>query len=168
LGYDPYVDEDEITETSILNISRLDAWLATVFMLLTETETRGGGRQKEYNELFEKNYRNATVQLIMAIYRFVKYWALEELEIGQCEAGKERETVLNTDRVATTILYSNEDGVYYIAVRHEWFSEFISSHIGRVHDCYIAKVGDGFKSIEPLFSDPMSMELSPAVVSSIP
>jgi len=122
LGYDPYVDEDEVTATSILNVSRLDGWLTTVVMLLTETESRGGGRQKEYNVQFEKNYREATTQLIKGIYEFVKYWAPEELEVGQCEVGKERDTILNVRRTATVIVHSKEDGVYYIAVKHEWFS----------------------------------------------
>ena len=167
LGYDPYADEDKVTATSFLNISRLDAWIATVVMLLTDEDLRGGGRQKIYNSKFHENYRNATFQLNRNICKYVKYWAPNELEVPECVRGEEVETILNMERDATVVVLSKKESVYYIAVHHEWFKKYISAHVGTIHDCYLAKFTTPFDGIHFLHSEETASLAAPDVVPSL-
>ena len=50
-------------------------------------------------------------------------------------------------RDITTVLFSEKFNIFFISVRHDWFSKFITPQLGSVHDCYIAKIEDDFKSI---------------------
>ena len=70
LGYNPYEDEDNVTEVSFFNIPRVDAWIATTVQLLEVNEKRGGGRQKIYINSFSDNMKLATFSLINQIYHF--------------------------------------------------------------------------------------------------
>ncbi len=151
MGFDPYTDEDNVSETSIVALTRLDAWIATVVQLLVPMEKRGGGRQRDYNHFFHQNHRCAMHQLIHYIYDFVKYWEPGELAVDQDAPDNDyRGSICDMDRTATRILYYALHETYYIAVRSEWFSTYISSCLGTVHDCYIAKISNDWTSIAPL------------------
>ena len=158
IGFDPN-DEDHddsnneatsITETSILSLTRLDAWITTVVQLLVVNETRGGGRQRDYINTFHTHYVAATNQLLSRVFQFVKHWEPQELQVCEVHGENFKEAVLNMERVATIILHCPIQNKYYIAVKAEWFRCYISSCMGTVHDCYIAVVSDDWKNIDPL------------------
>ena len=62
----------------------------------------------------------------------------------------QKDAVLNMDREATVILHKDNENTYYIAVKSEWFKQYISPHCGTVHDCYIARVSENWSEIIPL------------------
>ena len=153
LGYNPIFDMEHPTETTILSIARLDAWLATVVDLLVENNKRGGGRQRDYNNLFHTHFIQSTHQLVSDIFHFVKYWVPHELELCIEAQTDLRDHIIKMDREATVLLFSPSNSVYYIAVKNDWFYKFISPNMGIVHDCYIAKVAEDWKTIDMLSKD---------------
>ena len=150
IGFDPYEDPDNVCETSIVSLTRLDAWVATVVQLLVCTEKRGGGRQRDYSHFFHRNHMGAVSQFTQIAYRFVHYWAREELEVPETGGSSSRERIINHPRTATIILHESLSNRYYIAIRSDWFSKYISSCMGIVHDCYIARISDNWTSIDPI------------------
>ncbi len=150
LGFDPLLNQENQTEMTILSITRLDSWLATVVDLLVTNEKRGGARQRDYNNLFHKHFILATYQLISDIYDFVYFWVPEELSLNEHVGDNYREHILNMEREATIVLYSSVNSTYYLALQCTWFSEFISSNLGVVHDCFIARITHDWKHIKKL------------------
>ena len=155
LGYNPHSDMDNISETSIVVLTRLDAWIATVLQLLVPSEKRGGGRQRDYNHFFHQNHICSMHQLIQSIYDFVNYWEPGELRVPNVDSNNYRAAVCNMNRTATRLLHCGLQNAFFIAVRSDWFNTYISSCIGTVHDCYIAKVSDDWSTIIPLTTTAM-------------
>ena len=153
IGFDPQLDEDNQTETTFLSIPRLDAWIATVVDLLAVQEKRGGGRQRDYNNLFQKHMVKATYQLVSRIFDYVEFWAEDEVSSDIIPEDDPKSFILTMERNATKVLFSPNDSTYYIAIQSKWFSEFISPNMGIVHDSYIAKISSDFKSITKLIDD---------------
>lgn len=153
LGYNPLAAEDRPTETTFLSITRLDAWICTVVELLVDKTQRGGGRQRDFMHTFHANFIAATNQFISSIYKFVEYWAGDELHVDIDANLNSKDCIVNMEREATVILYSPKDDVYYIAVRSDWFTKYISPNMGIVHDCYIARISSDWSSIQPLVED---------------
>lgn len=89
-------------------------------------------------------------ELIKQIYSFVAFWEPQELCVPDVEKDKLTDTILDMPRKATIVLQSDKDDSYYIAVKSEWFNEFITEHMGNVHDCYIAKISGDCTSISIL------------------
>lgn len=150
MGYNPTEDPEHKTETTIMILPRLDAWLVTVIEMLMECETRGGARQKKYTGRFMDNIRVATDQLVGNIREFVTFWAPEELEIPTCGVGEQKDAILSIDRKATRIVHSRMLNRIYIAVREDWFCEYITPILGKVKDCYICRITDDWSTIEAL------------------
>ena len=153
LGFDPLLYQDHPTEVSILSITRLDSWIATVVDLLVNVEKRGGARQRDYNNLFHKHFVLATYQLISNIYDFVYFWVPEELSLDNTIGTNNRNHILSMDREATLVLYSPSTSIYYIALQATWFSKYISPNVGIIHDCFIAKISEDWKDITRLARD---------------
>ena len=105
LGYNPHSDMDNISETSIVVLTRLDAWIATVVQLLVPSEKLGGGRQRDYNHTFHQNHISAMHQLINNIYEFVNYWEPGELAVSNVVNNDYRAAVCNVNRTATRLLH---------------------------------------------------------------
>ena len=147
LGFDPYEDEDNVTEVSFYSIPRLDAWIATFIELLQEKEQRGGGRQKHYSQTFARNMRLATFSLIDRVFNFVNYWCPHELTAPDPDCADPKTTVLELEREATILLHSQKTSTFYIAVKSSWFTDFISPNCGVVHDCVIAMVSPDWRDI---------------------
>jgi len=147
LGFDPYEDEDNVTEVSFYSIPRLDAWIATFIELSQENEQRGGGRQKLYSQTFARNMRHATFSLIDRVFNFVNYWCPHELTAPDPESGDPKATVLSLEREATILLHSQKTSTFYIAVKSSWFTDFISPNCGVVHDCVIAMISPDWRDI---------------------
>ena len=152
LGYNPYEDEDNVTEVSFFNIPRLDAWIATTVQLLEVNEQRGGGRQKNYNIRFAENMKLATFSLINQIYLFAKYWLPEELIVPTTVPGDDfkHHVLKGVDREGTIVLHSERNKTFYIALTSEWFHDYISKNCGVVRDCFVAMVSRNWKSIIPI------------------
>lgn len=153
LGYNPLEDGDKIMDISFLSITRLDAWVATFVSLVLEKEVRGGGRQRDFSRVFHANYVAATYQFVGTVFNFVKYWFPSEVTVGNIDGVGTEEEIKNVDREATILLYSPVDDTYYVAVKSTWFTEYISSNVGVVHDCFIAKVVDNWSGIVALSPD---------------
>ena len=118
--------------------------------MLVEHERRGGGRQRDYNQLFHDNLVTATYQFISSVFDFVNYWAGEELSLDNVEDGDYKSAVLEMEREATVVLFSTYDDTCYIAVKSDWFTKYISCNMGIVQDCYIAKISTDWKEIVKL------------------
>ena len=155
LGYNPYEDEDNVTEVSFFNIPRLDAWIATTIQLLEISEQRGGGRQKHYNNTFAQNMKLATFSLIDQIYHFAKYWLPDELTVPTTVPGDDfKYHILNSvQREGTIVLHSERNKTYYIALTSGWFTSYISQNCGVIRDCFVAMVSRDWKNIIPITKD---------------
>lgn len=170
LGYNPLEDGENKTEVSIFSIIRLDAWIATFISLLKVTEMRGGGRQRDYGKKFQDNLELATFQMITNMFNFVKYWCHVELHVPEEVPNDDyRSFVTNMQREATVILRCPESAKTFIAIRADWFSNFISPSCGTVHDCYIAYVTPDWKQIkmltrEVMFPSPNTTVSQPMVI----
>ena len=153
IGYDPCVEDGHRMETTIVSITRLNAWFATVLLLLSEQEKRGGGRQRDYNVMFHKNHAAAMNSLINKLFQFVMFWEPGELKVPDVPEGELEHTIKNQTRTATFLLESAIQGNYFIAIQNEWFNKYISSCMGDVHDCYIAKISNDWTEITPLSTE---------------
>ncbi len=149
LGFNPSMSAGHNTEVSFLCVPRLDAWLVTVIQMFVVSEKRGGGRQKEYADKYFKNFILATAQFVASVRLFVQYWFPHELEVpSTSECRQERmDSFLSLDREATVIVRSKQFDCIFIAVKSEWFSQYITPLIGTVHDCYIASISDDWSDI---------------------
>ena len=58
------------------------------------------------------------------------------------------ESILSLDREATVVVRSEQVDSIFIAVKSEWFSEYITPLMGTVHDCYIATISNDWSEIE--------------------
>ena len=155
LGYNPKDETNACVSNTFLSISRLDAWIATVVQLLVEKESRGGGRQKIYNDTFMNHYNASVQQFIGETRKFVQYWAPHELELPTAELPtastvQMKEAFLSMERDVTVIVHSRKYETTYISVKHSWFSQFITPLLGEIHDCYIARIRNDWTSIELL------------------
>ena len=54
--------------------------------------------------------------------------------------------------------FSPVENTYYIAVKSDWFTYYISPNVGVVHDCFIAKVLDDCSGIVALSTDHPGVE----------
>ena len=158
LGYNPVEDGDNIMDTSFLSITRLDAWVATFVSMLLEKQPRGGGRQRDLSRLFHANYIAATYQFVGTVFNFVKYWFPSEVTVGNIDWVGPEEEIKTIEREATILLFSPVDNTYYIAVKSDWFTDYISPNVGVVHDCFIAKVLDDCSGIVALSTDHPGVE----------
>lgn len=140
VGFDYKDGINNSSDSSILAVTRLDAWMVTVISLLKDTDNKGGARQKEYANVYTKHLRLATNQLLGEIRCFVNYWCPCELQIPTVTDNDSRSALLNMTRSATIIVQLPSTGEIYIALKASWFNEFICSDIGHVHDCYLAKI----------------------------
>lgn len=154
IGYNPCEDalasDTPRSETSIASLTRLDAWICTVVHLLRDEEKRGGGRQRDYSICFYRFHTKAMYQLIKRVYDFVAFWEPDELAVPDVESDKLMETIVNMPRKATVLLQAHQDNCFYIAVKSDWFNQYITEHMGIVHDCYIAKVSNDWTAISVL------------------
>lgn len=152
IGYDVDCGNDGAVDSTILGIARLDAWMVTVIKLLKDSDNKGGARQKEYANTYNKHLRLATQQLIGEIRCFVQYWCPEELQVPQISGNDHRSAILGVHRSATLIIQVPSTGEIYIALKASWFNEYICSEIGLIHDCYLAKVSSTWDEIYVLGS----------------
>ena len=153
IGFNPCDEGCGDLETSILSLTRLDAWFATVIELLQAEDKRGGGRQRDYSLSFHKNHTLALFSLTNRIYDFVNFWEPSELVVPSSDDDNPREAVCRLERTATIILENNENGIggsFVIAVKSDWFKQYISGGMGIVHDCYIAKISNDWTEIHRL------------------
>ena len=146
-GFNPVERDGSPVSTSFLTIPRLDAWIVTVVQLLVPRESRGGGRQKIFSDRFMNNFNIAVDQFVGRVREFVQYWAPHKLQIPYSDVPSYKGAILSTKRDITMVLFSEKFNIFFISVRHDWFSKFITPQLGSVHDCYIAKIEDDFKSI---------------------
>jgi len=150
LGFNPSVPGVHNTEVSFLCVPRIDAWLVTVIQMLVVSEKRGGGRQKNYADKFFNNFILATAQFVASIRQFVQYWFPNELEVPSTSGNQQErmQSILSLDREATVVVRSEQVDSIFIAVKSEWFSEYITPLIGTVHDCYIASISSDWSEID--------------------
>ena len=152
IGYDP-TEGDHRMETTIVSITRLDAWFSTVLLLMTEQDKRGGGRQKDYNITFHKNHVAAMNRLIKRLFNFVMFWEPGELTVPDVPDGELEHEIKNYPRTATYLIDSPIHGNFFIVIKSDWFDKYISSCMGDVHDCYIAKISSDWTQIIPLSTE---------------
>ena len=153
IGFNPCEEGSESLETSMLSLTRLDAWFATVIELLQPEDKRGGGRQRDYSLSFHKNHTLALFSLTNRIYDFVNFWEPSELVVPFSDDNNPREAVCRLDRTATIILENKDNGIggsFFLAVKSDWFKQYISGGMGIVHDCYIAKISSDWTEIHRL------------------
>ena len=150
LGFNPCMAGGHKTEVSFLCVPRLDAWLVTVIQLLVVSEKRGGGRQKSYADRYFNNFILATAQFVASIRQFVQYWFPNELQVPSTSKNQQErmESILSLDREATVVVRSEQVDSIFIAVKSEWFSEYITPLMGTVHDCYIATISNDWSEID--------------------
>ena len=140
-------------ETTIVSITRLDDWFATVLLLLTEQGKRGGARQKDYNVTFHRNHVAAMNRLINKLFEFVMFWEPGDLKVPDVPEGELEHAIKNQERQATYLIDSAIHGNFFLAIQNEWFNKYASSCMGDVHDCYIAKISSDWTQIIPLSTD---------------
>lgn len=152
IGFNPCEEGCEQLETSILSLTRLDAWFGTVIELLQPEDKRGGGRQRDYSLCFHKNHSIALFSITNKIYDFVNFWEPSELVVPSSEDDNPREAICSLQRTATIILEACT-GSFFLAVKSDWFNQYISRGMGVVHDCYIAKISNDWTEIQRLDFD---------------
>jgi hypothetical protein len=150
--------EDEM-ECSILLLARLDAWIMTVVHCFGCEGKRGGQRQRIYIETFEKFLPIATSQLTKGIYQFVEKWEPEDLEVPDAQSSV-LEGVFSTEGMLREVFSKTYNAcvpVYvpgikrtYIAVKTEWFMEYVGKELGHVKDCYIAEFDETYKELKAI------------------
>lgn len=164
IGYSTQSESGEYQiKTSILQLARLDAWVATNVENISVTEKRGGSRQKMYSAVYGKFLRQSLKQLVGQIHDFVKEWEPEELQIPNPQADMEnrKKDTLGMTREATRTVYFPECGDIYVAVDPSWFCKYIFNSLGTVQDCYICKVDKDFTTMDTIVpSERMSQSVS--------
>ena len=134
-------DGDREMESTIMLLARLDAWVATVVFCFDETVGQGGKRQRQFQQIYSKLLPVAVKQLLNHIYGIVQSQVSNELVLVMNEEeGSDR--FGNEIRRATTILSTGKPNKFYLAVDQKWFSDFVSSAMGSILDCFIAQTSD--------------------------
>ena len=139
LGFDPRRDL-EGTDGSILTLARLDAWLMTSIKLLHEKTSKGGHRQRLFQDAFNTFLDKSIVSVLSDIRETLVSCAEEELTRGACESGILGEEI-NDDaqvprRKATLVREMPGRGHYYLCIRPEWFSQELTPLLGNIRDAY--------------------------------
>ena len=144
-------------ETSILLLARLDAWIMTVLVCSTTEGLKGGLRQKVYNETFEKYLSLATSQIIKSLYMFVQNWEPEDLKFAPLAPsdstttddgdGRDLDSIFQKTYEACVPVYIPSLDKAYLAIKADWFSQYVGNDIGIVHDCYIGQFSSDFKTL---------------------
>ena len=150
--------EDE-TESTILLLARVDAWIMTVLDCLAAEDDgcRGGARQRKYVETYEKFLPLAMEQLTEQLYKFVKEWEPEDLEVEKISVFEDEENMETAEEKAFKKKYGACVAVHvpsiqkaYLAIEHSWFTEYVEADLGIVHDCYIAEFTENFSALKPV------------------
>jgi hypothetical protein len=149
------VDGEDDMECSILLLARLDAWIMTVIHCMGYERNRGGQRQRMFMEVFEKVLPIATAQLTKGIYEFVDDWEPGDLVVpelqssidGGCGTEAMLGEIFSKTYKACVPVYVPSLRKTYIAVKTEWFKEFIGTELGEVKDCYIAEYDEEYKEL---------------------
>lgn len=104
--------------------------------------------QKIFADLLTKNLIISTSQLIGPIRKFVMEWGPKEVSIPSNSDNVEerRKSVLDMDRNATTVVESAPPMTWFISVKKSWFNEYVTKVMGPVHDCYIVKISNDFRT----------------------
>lgn len=80
-------EEEEVVESSIVQLTRLDARIMTVMDCLIHDVLRGGLRQKKYVEAFHRLLPIAMEQISKEMYDFVQEWETKDVTIGSVLQG---------------------------------------------------------------------------------
>ena len=134
-------DGEREMESSIMLLARLDAWVATVVFCFDDTVGQGGKRQRQFQQIYSKLLPVAVKQLLNHVYGIVQSQVSNELVLAMNqEDGSDR--FGNESRRATTVLSTGKPNKYYLAVDQKRFSDFVSSAMGSILDCFIAQTSD--------------------------
>ena len=107
-------------------------------------------RQKLYSEKYASFLKLATDQLIGEIRSFVMKWAPEEVVPqgkidckydNDCRA-QDLVSFLNMERHHTKLFDVPSEGKVYVSISSDFFSKYICSYIGDVHDCYVTCIDE--------------------------
>lgn len=75
--------EDEDVERRIIELARLDAWIITVVICLTDSDITGGRLRKLYTETFEKYLSIDMDQICSSFHSYVEKWEPEDLDSSE-------------------------------------------------------------------------------------
>lgn len=130
----------ELRESTILVLARLDAWIASVIGCLGMEGGRGGKRQRQYMELFGTYLPVALNQLVGHIRRMVHTNFPSEFEFFSTKEDGTVESFYDKHREVSCVMEYGPQQRRYVAVKSQWFHDYISRDVGIIHDCYLAYV----------------------------
>ena len=165
--------EEEVPESSILQLARMDAWIMTVLECLEANEKRGGKRQKQYMDTFQKFLPIAMGQLSEALYHWVDEWEPADLEMPLSEfdvdtvpsPAEAKDKVFSKTYRACIPVYVPTANCAYLSIRSEWFTKYVGKELGKVYDCYIGEFSTDYSELKKL-SAPISEPHSNAGAAS--
>ena len=112
----------------------------TSIKLLLEKTSKGGHRQKLFQEAFNQFLDMSIVSVLSDIRASLASFAEEELTRGACETGVQGEEIIDDTQVpqqkATLVREMPGRGHYYICIRPEWFRQELTSVLGNIRDAY--------------------------------
>lgn len=172
--YEAFVDFDAAStaapvETTTLALARFDSGSDSISFVLNEKDFRRGRRQKVYSEAFGQFSCSATTPLEGAIRHFAEYWDPEKFEVDTQSVSFKlcKKLVFNMFCRATRIVSIPLLSKKYLAIDAHWSDTFVSSKLGRTHNCLVAEFADKTKSIIRLGSNRPYPSLSSAVIGHL-
>lgn len=123
LNYAPFSEEGNRVEGSIVQVARLDAWIATVATCLIERERRGYHRQKIYADTYKSRETAAIRQVVGRASSFLKSRHTDKIYFAPAQFNsnfvvQQNRAFVGKEKCATQGISSSFDKQVLIAV-HE-------------------------------------------------
>lgn len=103
-------------------------------------------------DTFVENLKLALAQNLGQIRQFVEFREPKELQMP-VESKNEndgKEAMLRFGSRATVVVHSARTQLNYVAVKFNWFDEYIETGLGRDYNCFIAKFSSDFSKMNCL------------------
>lgn len=145
LAYTAPSGKNDIVEMSIIQLVRVDAWVANVLTCLEHREKNCRNRQNVYEDIFTSHVSAALNRLNEQIHRLVKIRGPEEPERQSEVTGSDsradvaQKGLLQLWR-ATRVSFIHSINCMFISIEREWSTDYGGDLIRPTHDRYIAEV----------------------------
>lgn len=140
-----------------MDISRLDACIMTVRKCMMSHDISGGQRQKTYMDTFQKVLFISIVQLSDYLYKFMKEWESEDLNIAtewNVEAisnGREaKERAFRKAYNACVPDYVRAVNRSYLAICSDWFLKYVGNDLSNIYDSWFVEVSKKYSKLNKI------------------